>query len=366
MTFLPGSEELSINSLSRLFDKTSASYKLLLFKSLLDEVQNSTQNEATEFKNLALKSLSYAYYTISFYKLSFGKSDRMTRWTESLSFININTNQDYSASNIYDQLLDNQNTIEVQNFISEFSELVPYRLLSPFFENELRGLKDHKKNRLIQEKSLEKNSVSLYKIEGTGRDIKLTLNSSWYLYMNENYSILRGWLNSSLVSYLQLRNPTVLSVCTKLEPPLNRNMNLIKKEFEDFFHCHNDLQRCLYSGKKLDIVSHDHYFPWSFFGSDPVYNFVPSLKSVNSSKSNNIPSHDRYFNKFTDFQWLFFKDLLGRNRKKTIEYYLNDLHITENCNQDEFKGAFNDFYTPLHLTSKNQSFSQNWIFRSNE
>lgn len=49
-----------------------------------------------------------------------------------------------------------------------------------------------------------------------------------------------------------------------------------------------------YSGKQLDLneISIDHVIPWSFMYSDDLWNLVVTNKSMNSSKSNNIPTKD--------------------------------------------------------------------------
>ncbi|WP_305151131.1 HNH endonuclease domain-containing protein [uncultured Dubosiella sp.] len=47
-----------------------------------------------------------------------------------------------------------------------------------------------------------------------------------------------------------------------------------------------------YTGKVLEAndISIDHVIPWSFMYSDDIWNLVITSKSVNSSKSNSVPS----------------------------------------------------------------------------
>lgn len=49
-----------------------------------------------------------------------------------------------------------------------------------------------------------------------------------------------------------------------------------------------------YTGKPIpqDDVSIDHVIPWSFMYSDDIWNLVITSKSINSSKSNSIPSNE--------------------------------------------------------------------------
>lgn len=44
-------------------------------------------------------------------------------------------------------------------------------------------------------------------------------------------------------------------------------------------------------------ISIDHFVPWSYVAHDEMWNLNPTTKSINSSKSNNLPDWDTYFNK---------------------------------------------------------------------
>ena len=59
--------------------------------------------------------------------------------------------------------------------------------------------------------------------------------------------------------------------------------------------------KCPYTGKPIiEDYSIDHFIPWSFVTHDLLWNLVPVLnRSVNSSKSDNLPSFDKYFSNFS-------------------------------------------------------------------
>ena len=42
-------------------------------------------------------------------------------------------------------------------------------------------------------------------------------------------------------------------------------------------------------------ISVDHFVPWQYVAHDELWNLHPTTKSINSSKSNNLPVWDRYF-----------------------------------------------------------------------
>lgn len=63
---------------------------------------------------------------------------------------------------------------ELQKMMKKLANNVPYRLISPFFTDELRGQKDHEKDRMITEMSVVDDKC-LYKIIKSD-DNKIVLN----------------------------------------------------------------------------------------------------------------------------------------------------------------------------------------------
>ena len=89
--------------------------------------------------------------------------------------------------------------------------------------------------------------------------------------------------------------------------------------------------RCLYSKSVVnkDDFSLDYYLPWSFVVHDQLWNLIPVLPSVNSSKSNNVPD-GLYFKHFVDIQHLGLlinHEEYPRQWEKSIEPYVIDLGI---------------------------------------
>lgn len=369
MNILPNSIKLDVSRLSAIFESRSASYKFLLFKSIIDEV--SIGKTELIFSDLALRAISYAWYSIHYYKLSLGYSDRMTRWVNDLDVAmkdHLLTDQN-AYHKIYDALVDISNDGEnpinkyIKEYIQAYGEHVPYRLISPWFTSQLKGLKDSDKNKLILTLSKNEKNQSLYKLQiDEQRGLVLTISNEWKEYLQMNEAIIRGWWKFNYILYLQKNNPTILSIATKIEPPISRNMDKIKKIFKEYYK--DRKAECFYSGEELEVISHDHYFPWSFLGADPIYNFVPSRKDINSSKSNNIPD-ESYFNEFVKFQFNLF-NFIKRDKKleSTIVYYQNDLHIDLDSTFIDFSEKFKRFYNPLLLSAKNQGFSMNWKYES--
>lgn len=372
MNSLPHSTTLPVQKLSSIFEDTSASYKFLLFKAIFDSVREGKCE--LQFDDLAIRAISQAWYSIHFYKLNYGHSDRMTRWVRELD-IALSDNiliSNLSYSKIYEVLTELRSGeishegvgAYLEKYIREFQKLVPYRLITPWFKNELRGKKDSVKNSLICELSARDEFQSLYSIDNSGNYLCLFIRETWASYLNSKLSIIEGWWKYNFILYLQKNNPTVLSISTKLDPPISRNNSKVAKLYKEYYLKTGIDKTCFYSGEKLDSISHDHFLPWSFLGSDPIYNFVPSSKSVNCSKSNILPAK-KYLENFSKFQYSIFNYLLKYNQKSTaLESFISDLHLDKEMPFDVFSQKIEAFYNPLFLTAENQGFSLDWSFTS--
>ena len=360
----PKSSVLDINKLAQIFDNTSASYKFLLFKSIIDQVHLG--KTSLSFNDLALRSISYAWYSIHFYKLSYGYSDKMSYWVKNLD-LEIEHRvlfSDQAYHRIYEVLREitagefKMHPPVLKTFFREFSNLVPYRLISPWFASDLKGKNANARNQIIANLSCDPCYKSLYSIHKED-ELRIVVNEKWADYIKSNYAIIEGWWRSKFINYLQKLNPTVLGLSMKLDPPIERSMANVKKCFKSYYEKNNITPKCFYTGVEIkESISHDHFLPWSFLGDDPIYNFVPTTRSINSSKSNSIPSNS-YLKQLSDFQYDIFRHC-ENNHKKLFEAYLNDLNIDNSIDRNLFTRSIESFYKPLFLSAKNQGFNINW------
>ena len=51
----------------------------------------------------------------------------------------------------------------------------------------------------------------------------------------------------------------------------------------------------------------DHFIPWSFVMNDELWNLMPMVSSLNSAKSNRLPSWNLYFERFAHNQYLMYE-----------------------------------------------------------
>ena len=117
---LPTSESLDISALSRLFDKTTNSYKYIFLLSLLDIINRRrfSPSQSISFQELIVEMLVNAWYPYSFCKLSFGSQDMIPSQIDKLN-LNVDKTSikgDYAGkenlrANISSQKLDGSKVI---------------------------------------------------------------------------------------------------------------------------------------------------------------------------------------------------------------------------------------------------------------
>ena len=146
---LPNSEQLNISALSRLFSDTTNSYKYLFFLSLLD-ILNRRHFEVLSpigFQELIVEMLANAWYPHTFFKLSFGRQDKIAQKLDSLE---LEIEEPIVQFKDLDKRL-LRKAIASQNLkdaVSHLRRYVPFRLIVPFLEAKLEGVSRGKGNQV--------------------------------------------------------------------------------------------------------------------------------------------------------------------------------------------------------------------------
>ena len=144
-------------------------------------------------------------------------------------------------------------------------------------------------------KIINKETIDLYRYnKNDGSFIIININE---LELLKEYSIIL----SKLLNYKWTQLLEKFNFCPKIankvngisEAKLYRN-NLSKYKEELLKEFKDDKIIDFYSGEELEPgdISIDHVIPWSFMYSDDIWNLVVTSKSINSSKSNTIPSEE--------------------------------------------------------------------------
>lgn len=377
---LPFFPKLDVAAFSRIFSKTTNSYKFLFFISVLDILKRNNFDHTIKisFDDIVVQMLVNAWYPYRYFKLSFGAQDKIASKLDSLK-INVSepiikfTGRDLSTlrKEIYDQ--------NISDIVSYLSRYVPYRLLAPFFKNEIiaNNIKqgygselDDAMPRIVLD-NFEK-IKPLYKFNSDQKkDCNcIELHSDWAEYIKIHYNIVRSWIAWGWLNYMQRRNPNTPGLANKLFMPCKRDSLNKQTEYWNAILSITTKISCIYSGKDVSrsCFSLDHYLPWSFVAHDQLWNLIPTTKSVNSSKSNSLPSQRMYFDKFVKTQHLgltiAYDTFPEKKWNKATESFVNDLKISPKdlLNYDCLYQKFDSTIQPLLSLATNQGFFPNWEY----
>lgn len=362
---MPESSQVDYRIFSRLLDddKVVASYKMYWLLGILDEV--ALGNTEIEFKRIISRMIVYSWYPILQFKLNYGIFDNLKR---PINYIATK----YNLPNNYDEVkllefIYNNDDKELNKMMKELTYNVPYRLLSPFFSESLKGQKDSIKNKMITEMSLESENC-LYKIIKCKED-KIILNYGWKDYLQRNYRVIKGWIYYKIVCFLQKRNPNVPAISFKIEAPKSRNLTkatilwkeiIIAKNINDIYTGESFTEE---NYENLGGLSIDHFIPWSFVLHDEMWNLTPTFRNVNSSKSDNLPSYKEYIDKFCDIQYNAFSYLCDKKKERDLESYMdvmrldNPIEFLKHKTREEFGDKLKQTISPIYQIALNQGFA---------
>ena len=365
-TSMPESSQVDYRVFSRLLDedKVVASYKMYWLLGILDEV--ALGNSEIEFKRIISRMIVYSWYPILQFRLNYGMFDNLKKIVSYIA-------TKYNLPNNYDEhkLLDfiyNSDDKELNKMIKDLTLNVPYRLLSPFFSEKLKGQKDSIKNNMIVELSLESN-ICLYKIIKCNKNKKILLNNGWEEYLQNNYKVIKSWICYKLVCFLQKRNPNVPAIVFKLEAPKSRDLSKATRIWKEVIHSKKITD--IYTGEmfnddnyqKYGGLSIDHFIPWSFVLHDEMWNLTPTFKRVNSSKSDNLPLYSNYMDNFCEIQYNAFSYLCEKNKMKDLESYMdvmridNPIEFFKYKSKMDFENRLKETIAPIYQIAINQGFN---------
>lgn len=374
---LPQFDGLDVSALSRLFANTTNSYKYIFFLSLLDILVRRKFDASLpiSFRQITIEMLANAWYPNSYFNLSFGVQDQIAN---KLNFLNItisdtsflDADKSELRAKISQQKLDDMLIGQ-----SSLMRYVPFRLIRPFFTHLLGKIKsdDEVNKKIIPLANTYFDTLKpLYRLDGSSPNQCQFINfhPEWVSYIKHNYVIVRSWVSWEWLKYMQRRNPSVPAVSNKLFPPQKRESLERQTEYWKLVLKFTTLQ-CIYSGQFIDIndFSLDHYLPWSFVTHDNLWNLVPTLPDVNSSKSNNLPS-TIYFSAFVAMQHkgltISHENMKLQQWNKYIESYITELKITDKndiLNFEKLRNAYELIIMPQISLATIQGFTPNWSYK---
>jgi hypothetical protein len=363
---LPESDHVDISKLSSVFSDTTNSYKFYWFLAILDSLSETGEAQIS-MRDLSIRMVATVWYPLDYYKLSFGKQDGFKQIAHHVSQV-LTVDNSQKAPNLFNQLQNRVAGKELDQIFRQVRSLlnfVPYRFLRPFFANETKGLPDYQVNAKILQFA-NQSEVAPYRFVGD----YIKIHDCWIEYFKKHQIILRGFVNWNLVRFLQKHNPNVNGLTEKLEKPYERDLKAAGRFWRQYL-LDNPGLRCIYSGQEINRqnLSLDHFLPWSFVAHDLLWNIVPTSKSVNSAKSDWLPSIDLYFDGFAHLQYSGLKFFMGKGNTKVLEdYHLlfsDTLTEVEKQSYPEFKERLARQILPQVQTAQNLGFSYPFIYNPN-
>ncbi|WP_315787386.1 HNH endonuclease domain-containing protein [Fischerella sp. JS2] len=371
---LPKSNKVNVTILSQIFNNITNSYKYLYFLSILDIIKrrNFDTLSPISFREIIVEMLANAWYPHNYFKLSFGKQDQIAN---KLDILELEITEPILKFRDTDKKLlrtaiNNQN---LDDIVISINRYVSYRLIRPFFSQETRGLKDYDVNstiiNLANNQFDTKKSLYCFNAEDQKNCNAIILHPDWIHYLEENYTIVRGWASWEWLNYMQQRNPSTPNVVNKLFMPQERDSLSNQTKYWKIILEHRDIE-CIYSKIKLNKneISLDHYLPWSFVAHDQLWNLIPTTKSVNSSKSNNLPS-EKYFDDFVTLQHLgltIYKQNVSQTKwLNDTESFVAELKVEQPddlLNLEILMNVYTKTIQPLISLATLQGFSPEWIY----
>lgn len=338
---IPNHNKLPVHLLSACFNNTSATYKYYWLLSILQELEEG--NRTLKKVNLFSRMISNAWYTVNYFHVSFGKQDLIQE-----TIIRVNEIEDISIdekiSSVYHKLsgTNNRNT---QKLLWHFDKNVPHWFLSPWFSG--------KSKNEIYNASVKYQGKCLYALSN---DV-IEINPEWETYLISNSRLLKDFCYWNLSLFLQSKNPNVPDIPNKLIKPATRSsLNKQRTQFWDLVISELGSVNCIYTGKKLTKGNYavEHFIPYNFVSHDLIWNLIPADKSFNSTKSDKLPSLEKYFNPFYEIQSTavhIVKQKFPKN--KLLEDYLT---IFPDLDTSFSKDKFKERIQPLVTIASNNGF----------
>jgi hypothetical protein len=234
--------------------------------------------------------VSNSWYTVNYFRISFGKSDLLAEHIRNLQEIE-KISLTASQSEISNQLANSSNH-QTQALLWHFDRNVPHRFLSPWFPG------------------AEKNEVYVRSHDSVERAIYsldkefITISLLWANYLIANAALIRDFCYWRLALYLQAKNPNVPDIPNKLIKPSQRNSLSKQRAFWDIVINEVGPIKCIYTGKLLqpDDYAVEHFIPYSFVSHDLIWNLIPAERQFNSKKGDKLPKLEVYFDPFYNIQ----------------------------------------------------------------
>ena len=373
---LPQNTEINVQAFSRALDDTTTAYKFLWLLAILKIVESKNET-VIKFRDISREMVNLAIPPVYEFKLHFGGSDQTKgsdRTKQYLNRIFLDGAPKREANNAASVSFSEEEEERFDEERRNMETYVPYRLLTPFFESHLRGLKDYDKNPEIIKraaKTFRSKSPPPYRFISDGDNSAIEIHPSWWDYWLSNMAIVRGWAMWNWATFLQDRNPSIPGIINKIQYDSPKRLMSAQCDFwREVIKHKNGHTICIYSGEKISLGKYevDHYIPWSFIGHSHLWNLAPVAEEANQSKSDRLPA-DNYLPALVGVQHealTIRKCHFPGKFAKLIDPYYNDLGLSASELMDETKlfAAYKKLMKPTIAMAQNNQFSPGWRWKN--
>lgn len=368
---------LEIQSFSRMMDSPSFCYKFYWLDAIINLVTEDC--DETTFNAIIDEMIASAWYSVAEFHIHL--SGVIYKDKDNLE----------KAINKLRQLSDlpaNASKTEIKNTIkaydsqiskekNELTKNVPYKALSGFFINHNLSPLEGSTRKMVENIILFNKSVKLPYTLGnsSGLQREVFFDPDWTTMIKDNAVSIKGWIQYEKLKWLQKNNPEVPGLVYKLVPLDDRKRKLT--------HVRNLWERILtytsindvFTGNPINLQEYDidHFIPFSFVMNDELWNLMPMDSSLNSSKNNNLPKWEDFFNGFAHNQYVMYEHI----HEKTEIYSLyercykdnlcsiwatQDLYI-KGHSQNEFCNILSKNMRPVYDSARRQGYNL-WNYNS--
>lgn len=369
---LPYSEELNIGYLSRLFDNTTNCYKFFWFQAILRKLDGV--HNRFSFDELINEMIADAWYMVTEFHLRLGPLGITDNLEEIVKYIY--GSYGFMPSEKREKILEFLVTSKdkrIGKYKSDLTLNVPYRLQVPFYDEIIieRNMWGGSKQNLTDEIN-KQHRLMYYFVQISGLETIIEIDDTWADYLFQHKEILKGWTQLKLIQYLQNKNPSVPGIADKIEAPVARDIDRVRKYWKLIIQIDSSLKD-IYGDVVLvnENISVDHFVPWQYVAHDELWNLHPTTRSINSSKSNSLPCWTRYFKalgelEYRAYELMYQNELVAHEFRKIAPYHLNNQEIrnqlyTEGLDKSLFIGRLESVMRPVYESAQTMGFRE-WTY----
>lgn len=357
---IPKHDKLTTKCLGNVFSNTTATYKYFWFLSIL-QIHAKTDKLQINVWEVVIRMVANAWYPVHYSRLFFGKSDSLFNIVMDLQQTT-GIPIDADIEKVCDVLRDKIGDRQLKSKLKILTRNVPYRFLRPWIDT------SDDKEMVLRSQSLE--NKCLYSISKKETEFYIRINPEWNTYLHNHYNILADFTYWNLTQFLQVRNPNVPAISSKLVKPVTRDSLFKQHRFWDTVIELGGSIHCIYTNKELHPGEYalDHFIPWSFVSHNLLWNLIPADNIINSSKGDKLPDLSYYLPKLVRLQHHSIQICVNANKKfKVLEDYLSLGYTVQelaSMSDERFIDLFERTFNPINQIALNMGF-ETWKYKNN-